>query len=186
MTDALILALLQERSEEAVAALSERYGPYCRSIAMSVLGDAGAAEECLNDTWFAVWRRIPPELPRSLRAFCGRITRRRAIDRLRQAGSLKRGGGELPLVLDELSEVVPGHADVEKAIEQKELAAAIEGFLDTLPERTRRIFVCRYWYADPVRDIAKVHGMKENAVSMLLSRTREKLRKYLTERGFDL
>ena len=75
---------------------------------------------------------------------------------------------------------------MEKAIEQKELAVAIERFLDTLPERTRRIFVCRYWYADSVREIAKVHSMRENTVSMLLSRTREKLRQYLSERGFEL
>ena len=186
MEDKRIIELFWQRQERAIAAAKEKYGAYCTAIACNILGSYEDIEECLSDTWLRAWDSIPPQCPRDLRAFLARITRNLAFSHWRQIHAEKRGGGELPLVLDELSEVVSGRADVEKTIEQKELAAAIESFLDTLPERTRRIFVCRYWYADPVREIAKVHGMKENAVSMLLSRTREKLRKYLIERGFDL
>lgn len=47
-------------------------------------------------------------------------------------------------------------------------------------------FVCRYWYADSISDIAKRHGMKVGAVSMTLSRLRARLRSYLSERGFEV
>lgn len=182
MTDALILALLQERSEEAVAALSERYGPYCRSIAMSVLGDAGAAEECLNDTWFAVWRRIPPELPRSLRAFCGRITRRRAIDRLRQAGSLKRGGGELPLVLEELAEVAVGGGPAE-SLEARELGEAINRWLGEISPERRRVFLGRYWEFLSLEELAAREGMVLSRVKSILYRVRKSLKDHLQKEG---
>ena len=46
------------------------------------------------------------------------------------------------------------------------------------------IFLRRYWFGDAVRDIAKALGMTENAVSVRLSRTRDKLKAYLTEEGF--
>ncbi|MBR5285145.1 MAG: RNA polymerase sigma factor [Clostridia bacterium] len=186
MEDKRIIELFWQRQERAIAAAKEKYGAYCTVIACNILGSYEDIEECLSDTWLRAWESIPPQRPDNLRAFLARITRNLAFSQWRQRNAEKRGGGELPLILDELSEVVSGHTDVEKTVEQKELAAAIEGFLDTLPERTRRIFVCRYWYADPVREIARVHGMKENAVSMQLSRTREKLRNYLTERGFEI
>ncbi len=182
MTDALILALLQERSEEAVAALSERYGPYCRSIAMSVLGDAGAAEECLNDTWFAVWRRIPPELPRSLRAFCGRITRRRAIDRLRQAGSLKRGGGELPLILEELAAVAAGGGPAE-SLEARELGEAINRWLGEISPERRRVFLGRYWEFLSLEELAAREGMALSRVKSILYRVRKSLKDHLRKEG---
>jgi DNA-directed RNA polymerase specialized sigma24 family protein len=46
--------------------------------------------------------------------------------------------------------------------------------------------VCRYWYSDSVRDIAKRYGMTENNVSVTLKRVRKKLHDYLVERGVDL
>ena len=80
--DAQILQLFEQRSEEAISAAALQYGGLCRQIAMNILGNAEDAEECVNDTWLAVWNRIPPERPRSLTAYICRIARNLSMDRL--------------------------------------------------------------------------------------------------------
>lgn len=182
MEDALILALLHQRSEEGLAALSDKYNRYCHSIAMSVLGDADEAEESVNDTWLAVWSRIPPEEPRSLSAFCGKIVRRRAIDRARLRGSLKRGGGELPLVLDELAEVAARGGPAE-TLEARELGAAINRWLAGLPPEQRRVFLSRYWRFLSLEEIAGRCCMTVSKVKSVLHRGRKSLRKFLQKEG---
>ena len=83
----------------------------------------------------------------------------------------------------ELGECIPASGRVEHALEQKELAAAIDRFLRTLPEKDCNLFLRRYWYIDSISVIADRYGMKENTVKSILFRTREKLRKFLGEEG---
>ena len=92
----------------------------------------------------------------------------------------------MPVVLDELSDLVSGKDDVEQEIDRKELVNTIDAFLDSLSPEKRRIFISRYWHTDSISEIALRHGMKAGAVSMTLNRLRLKLRNYLLERGFEL
>jgi RNA polymerase sigma-70 factor (ECF subfamily) len=48
------------------------------------------------------------------------------------------------------------------------------------------MFVQRYWYMLPVREIAEDFGISESNAKMTLSRTREKLKKHLLKEGYDL
>lgn len=126
---------------------------------------------------------MPPQRPGILSAFLGRITRNLSFDRCKYQQAAKRGGGALPLALDELGECIPASGRVEHALEQKELAATIDRFLRTLPEKDCNLFLRRYWYVDSISVIADRYGMKENTVKSILFRTREKLRKFLGEEG---
>ncbi len=90
----------------------------------------------------------------------------------------------MPLVLEELENCLAGTDNVEKTVETGVLTEAIDAFLSTIPAKNRKLFVCRYWYTDSIAAIAARFGMKESTVAMNLSRTRAKLRVYLTERGF--
>ena len=92
----------------------------------------------------------------------------------------------MPVVLDELSDLVSGKNDVEQEINHKELVNAIDTFLDSLSSEKRSIFISRYWHTDSISEIAKRHGMNDGAVSMTLNRLRLKLHNYLLERGFEL
>ena len=98
----------------------------------------------------------------------------------------KRGDGQIPAVLDELSECVSGKENVHAEVEYHELVKAIDVFLDSLSPQKRSMFVCRYWYNDSISEIAKQFHMRENAVSMTLRRIRVKLQKYLVERGYEV
>lgn len=186
MDDARIVQLYWDRSEQAIPATAAKYGSYCASIAKNILGSNEDAEECVNDTYMSAWNAMPPHRPNILSTFLGKITRNLSIKRYRHNTAGKRGGGELPMVLDELSDLVSGKDDVEQEISRKELVSAIDAFLDTLSPEKRSIFICRYWYTDSISEIAERHGMNAGAVSMTLNRLRFKLHHYLSERGFEL
>lgn len=186
MDDKLIVQLYLDRDESAIPETSVKYGQYCTSIARNILGSSEDAEECVNDTYLKTWHSIPPHKPEKLSAYLGRLVRNISFNRYKYNTAEKRGGGELTAVLDELTDCVSGAEDVEREHEYRELVKAIDEFLSDLPPEKRRIFVCRYWYADSVADIARRSGMMEGAVSMALNRLRRKLREHLIERGFDL
>ena len=67
---------------------------------------------------------------------------------------------------------------------ENELAELLTVFLEGQGETDRVLFMGRYWYACSVSDLAKRMGMTQNAVSLRLYKTREKLRTYLEERGY--
>lgn len=186
MEDVRIVELYWQRDDSAIPASAEKYGAYCAAIARNILGNAEDAEECVNDTWLGAWNSMPPHRPSVLSAFLGKITRNLSFNRYKQNRADKRGGGELPLVLEELAECVSGTASVEGELDRQELLRAINAFLSGLTPEKRALFVCRYWYADSVKDIASRTGMSEGRVSMALTRLRRSLYEYLTKEGFAL
>lgn len=186
MQDAEIIQLYIDRKEQAIPATAAKYGHYCTSIANNILGNHEDVEECVNDTYLQTWNAIPPHKPKMLSTFLGKIIRNLAFNRYKQNTAEKRGGGELPVVLEELAECVSGSNDVEQTFAYKELVAAINDFLGRIPAKKRSIFICRYWYTDSIADIASQHNMTCAGVSMMLSRLRTQLRSELTGRGFDL
>lgn len=186
MDDAKIVQLYWDRDEQAIPATADKYGNYCASIAKNILGNREDAEECVNDTYLNAWNSMPPHRPSILSTFLGKIVRNLSFNRYKHNTADKRGGGELPVVLDELSDLVSGKDDVEQEINRKELVDAIDTFLDTLTPEKRSIFISRYWCTDSISEIAKRHGMNDGAVSMTLNRLRLKLHNYLLERGFEL
>lgn len=179
MEDQEILDLFWSRSETAISEVEHKYGRYCYSIAYNILTNKEDAEESVSDTYLTVWNIIPPQRPSVLAAFLGKITRRLSIDRWRSRNRYKRGGGEIILALEELGDCVAEDQTVEKACERKELALTFNRFLDALPETERRVFLCRYWYLDPIADIAAYFGFTESKVASMLHRTRKKLRTVL-------
>ncbi len=184
--DSKIIELYFERNEEAISATDEKYGAYCMKISQNILGNTEDAKECVNDTYLAAWNSIPPQIPKILSLFLGKITRNLSLNLYRKKNAEKRGGGEYDAVLDEIAEIVSGKENVEKDFERREILFVINDFLKTLDDEKRNIFVCRYWYFYSAKDIAKLFGKKESSVHSSLERTRKKLGKYLSERGFEL
>ena len=89
--------------------------------------------------------------------------------------SLKRGGGEVALALEELSACIPARNSVEKEMETAELSRILNRFVLTLPQTERNVFICRYWYLDSIINIAQRYGFSQSKVKSMLSRTRKKL-----------
>lgn len=186
MEDRKIVQLYWDRIPDAIPATSEKYGAYCTRIARNILENREDAEECVNDTYLQAWNSMPPHRPDVLSAFLGKLTRNISFNRYRYNRAEKRGGGQIPAVLDELAEVVSGTDDVTQEIDRRELIRAIDTFLDGLPPDKRNLFVRRYWYSDSIPAIARQFHMTENHVSVTLSRLRGRLRRFLVREGFTL
>ena len=103
MDDAQIVQLYWDRDDQAIPATSDKYGNYCTSIAMNILSNQEDAEECVNDTYLNAWNAMPPHRPSILSTFLGKITRNLSFNRYKHNTADKRGSGELPVVLEELS-----------------------------------------------------------------------------------
>ena len=183
MTDQDIVDLYWQRSEQAIPETEAVYGTYCHTVAYNLLRSPEDAEESVNDTWLAAWNAMPPTRPHSLKAFLGRLTRNIAVTRLRRRGSLKRGGGEAALALEELSDCLPGDFDLERTVEARELCRCIDRFLKTLSERDRIVFVGRYFYVLTEEELAQRLRMKPATVKTVLYRTRKRLLQELEKEG---
>ena len=107
MEDSAILRLYWQRDEQAIRETETKYGAYCRTIARGILSDQEDAEESVSDAWLRAWESIPPKRPEKFSAYLGKLTRNLCLSRLRERSARKRGGGELPLALEELAECVP-------------------------------------------------------------------------------
>ena len=184
MDDKSIVDLYFSRNEEAITQTDKKYGHYCYSIAYNILTSKEDAEESVSDTYMTAWRAIPPRRPSALSAFLGKITRHISIDRWRERVATKRGGGEVPLALEELNDCISGMQDVEMEYERKEILNAYVKFLDALPATERRVFLCRYWYVESIETIANKFGFSQSKVKTMLHRTRAKLRMQLAKEGY--
>ena len=186
MEDIQIVDLYFRRSEQALDETAHKYGKYLFSIAYNILCSNRDAEEAVNDTYLGAWHSIPPHRPNRLSTYLGKITRRISLEKWKMMRTQKRGGGEVPLALEELSECIPGNETPQQTIELKELTRSINTFLETLPETEQRIFVSRYWYLTPIKTIAKQFGFSESKVKSMLSRTRGKLKNHLKKEGIEV
>ncbi|WP_310602310.1 RNA polymerase sigma factor [Anaerosporobacter sp.] len=186
MEDDRIIELYWERKEEAIEETSQKYGRYCKSIALRILENMECCEECVNDTWFNAWNAIPPQRPTTLRIFLGRITRNLALNRVRDLSCEKRGGGQAVLVLDELTDCIPVSPSPEKVLEDKEITASIERWLETLSKEKRVAFIRRYWYCDNLADVASFMGWSESKTNSLIQRLRINLKHHLLKEGITL
>lgn len=183
MDDNQIVALFYARSEQAIFELSNKYGNLCNQIAYNILNNPQDAEECVNDAYMGAWNSIPPQKPNPLKAYICRIVRNIAITKY-HANTAQKRNSYYDVALDELENCLASPDTVEAIFSAKRLPHLLDRFLSTLDAVSRIMFVRRYYYSDSIADIAKLLRKKPNHVSVQLSRTRDKLRKFLIKEGY--
>lgn len=186
MEDKNIVELYLNRDETAIQQTTKKYGRRLRSLAFSIVKDLQTAEECENDTYMEAWDSIPPHTPESyLYAFLARITRHISLNYCRDRSRLKRSVFICELS-SELEQCIPDPNDTECQIDSIALKDALNGFLGTLSEEKRNVFLRRYWYLDSIADISKRFVLSESKVKTMLFRSRNMLREYLVKEGYTL
>ena len=90
MEDKQIIELYFNRSEQAIEETSSKYGKLTRSISYHIVRNEEDTEECVSDTYLALWNTIPPENPDPFVAYILRIARNIAIKKLRYNTADKR------------------------------------------------------------------------------------------------
>ena len=109
-----------------------------------------------------------------------------ALNRWETYTAEKRGAGQTALALDELRECIPAPDCTERVVDDVALADLFNRFLASLSEESRKIFLRRYWYLSPIKEIAAEYRLSESKVKMSLLRSRARLKLLLEKEGIDL
>lgn len=182
MEDTQIVALYFSRSESAIEESSKKYGAALLRIAYNILSSHEDSEECVEDTYMRAWNSVPPQKPRSLGAYLGRIVRNLSINRWHENHAQKRFAG-VEVLLSELSDCIPASQSVEEELTAEELSQRISEWLTMLPVDERVMFLRRYWYGDSLEMLARECGSTQNKLAGRLYRLRIKLKEALEREG---
>lgn len=187
MEDSQIVELLTARQEEGLREAEKKYGRPLYAVARRLLENREDSREAVSDALLGAWQSIPPNHPENLFCYLAKLVRHSCIDILRRDTRKKRGGGQAELSMEELADCLPDSFSLEEQAEGREfsqrLAESINRYLRTLPETPRQVFVSRYFYADPIREIASNFRMSSDSVKSMLYRTRKGLKSFLEKEG---
>lgn len=185
MEDRALIELYWARDEAAIQETAAKYGRLCACVAGNVLRSAEDREECVNDTYLAVWNAIPVQRPQRFSVFISRITRNLALKKWEYLSAAKRNSSAV-LSLEELGECVSGRDSVENELENRRIEEVISAFLQAQSQEKRDVFLRRYWYFDSIEEICRRTGFREGTVKSMLFAMRRRLRDYLEKEGIAL
>ncbi len=186
LDDDQIIELFFSRNPSAIEETQRKYARYLFSVARNLLTSKEDCEECINDTYLALWDSIPPHHPRSLKMFATSILRKHATDIYRKKSRQKRIPSELILSLNDLEYCLSDSTFSDDEQGQKQLAQALNTFLKNLSKEERALFVARYYLGQSVADIAHALNISTYAVYRSLSKQRVKLREFLIKEGYTV
>ena len=181
MEDSAIIDLFFARNEQAIVETKRKFGPLCYQLAGRLLHDPQDTEECVSDAYLGLWNSIPPERPTYLRAFLCKIVRNCSLKRLEYLNAQKRSRS-VEVSFEELEGVLRQEDDRS----EQELGELINQFLYKEKPLHRQVFLRKYWFFDSVEDIAVMFGCSRSNVKVMLSRTRQRLKKFLEQEGISL
>lgn len=185
MEDEAIIELYWAREEAAIRETNLKYGKLCTHIVRNILVQEEDQEECVNDTYFALWNCIPAERPNRFSVFVSRIARNLALKKYAYVTAAKRNPGTVTS-LEELGDCVSGKETIESELEAKCIQRAIDCFLWKLEEEKRMVFIRRYWYFDSISQISQSTGFSQSKIKSMLYELRKKLKVYLESEGISL
>ncbi len=184
MDDERIIDLFFERNEAAISQTQAKYGRLCHKLAYNILNDWADTEECVSDAYLTLWNKIPPEKPKNFTAFVCKITRNLSLKKLEYNNAKKRSSFAT-VSISELEETLPDNR-YSSEIEDEALGGYINEFLRKQKEQVRNVFVRRYYFYDDIAEIATAYGFSQAKVKSMLFHTRNKLKKFLIEKGVCL
>lgn len=184
MDDLTIIALYFARNEKAIEETDKKYGKLCFCMAHNILSNNEDAEECVNDTYFNVWNKIPPTRPHNFRAFICRIVRNLSMKKLEFNCALKRNQN-VTVSYTELEEILPDTRTAPEW-EYENLGKIINDFLQHEKEDARNVFIRKYYFFDSISDIAERYAFTESKVKNMLYHSRNKLKDYLKKEGIEV
>jgi len=173
ISDERILDLYLQRDTSALVEVTSKYEDYCQKIVYGIWERETIAKECFREALHESWYTIPPEKPKNLKIYLGRLARDHALKYLKDA-SVDPGCGCIDEILSELGACTEGKDTGKEAA--PEILEALNNFLAKLGFEDRRIFVQRYWYCRSLQAVAAISDLSEKVVWTRLSKTRNTLK----------
>lgn len=172
MEDAVLIAALQNQAPEAMEQLLDRYGGLLRYVIGGILRHPEEIEDCFSEVSLTLWQKIGSFDPQrgSLSAWLTAVARNTAVSRLR---TLRRDAEHR----SEEEPVSPSTPETE--VLRREQVQRLGQVLSRLPDTDRQLFYRKYYYLQPMAQIAAEMGLSLRAVEGRLYRLRKQLQKEL-------
>ena len=184
MDDRTLLELYLRDDPRATEESLNAHGYICRRLAMNILAGEQEAELCLREALAETREAIPPARPVHMDIFLLKKTRGIAVETYLNSHTVKRGYNLFATILDELGEARPASAygfsgGFDPDAESLCAADCLTRFLRKQGKETRSIFLCRFFYAESLSEIARRFGLNENRVKADLKKTCRKLSRFI-------
>ena len=181
VADPDLIVQLAAGSQEALAALYDRYGRLAYSVALRILGDPGRAEDAVQDAFLKIWTSASTfdERRGSLRSWLLTSVRNRSIDYLRGRGAHERQELELQPAVAEAGPRSDPWREVSLSLER----TAVREAMSNLPLEQRQAVQLAYFGGYSHREIADMTSVPLSTVKGRMRLALEKLSSYLQGRG---
>ena len=186
MSDEQIVDLYWQRDEQAIKETDIKYKKFLIAVAYNIVNDMRDSEECLNDTYIGAWNSIPPARPILLQAFLATIMRRKAIDCYKARNRQKRRASELTVSLSEVENFISFDDDTYSETDTKALGQVISDFARSLSDRRMYIFMSRYYFARPIKEISRILKCSESTVNKEIASIKRDLKEKLEKEGYSI
>lgn len=168
-------------NQDALAELYDRYGRLAYAVALRVLGDAGRAEDAVQEAFLKVWNNASQfdAAKGSLRTWLVTAVRNRSIDQLRGRSAHERTERQLDLDVASIGPTSDPWREVSLSLERK----AVRDALSNLPAEQRQAVELAYFGGYTHREIAGMTGVPLGTVKGRMRLALEKLSSYLQGTG---
>jgi len=190
VTDETLQRLCIAGDEKAWGTFVERYTALVRwairvkAIKSTLKISEADVDEILQETFTHIWHKNSLKKLKntnSLKAYLVIITQNIASDILRS----RRGALQTPTVEIDEDTASTNHTPRTAAI-NNQLTRLVEGFIEALPIKEKRIMTLELFYDLKQREISSLLGIPISTVSTIVSRTKQDLRAKLAKRGYNV
>lgn len=146
-------------------------------LAYGIVREQAEAEDILQDVFLKLWsKRNEWKYIENLEAYCFRVTKNTALDKLASINVRKTG------IIDPEKEnlVFVDNRSPYTEMERKEQRSAIDRCIEVLSENQRSVFVLREIEGMSYREIAEALAISEDLVKISLHRARQKMKEMLS------
>ena len=173
---------LKKSNTAALAEIIDRYTAYVKTVIYNFSRGSipeQDIDDICSDVFYSLWQhREKLDIMVGFRSYLSAI----ACNTLKNRFKHKK---RQPPCDDIIGLEIASDYSVETQAELNEMLRCIDEKLSELGEKEREIFVRYYFYGENTVEIAQEMDTSEGYVRSSLSKTRNKLKEYLMERGFD-
>lgn len=157
----------------------QAHDPVLRSYLRGAFPAVRDVDDLVQESYLRMWRRQTAKPIQSVRAFLFKVARHLALDTVRR-DSRSPFDPVSDLVALRIAEERPGTA--EEACQREEFSLLLEA-IDTLPARTREVYLLRKFEGLSQKEVAAQLGISENTVEVQIGRANRRCEAFLRRRG---
>lgn len=164
---AVLVTRAREGNAEAFEALVRRYCGLVHALALRILGDAHLAEDCCQETFTRVWKKLTGlRDPEAFPGWLASIARRISLDELEKRNR-RMEAGEEDIPLEHVNPTMPRGFDGKRRILEEAMAR--------LSLRDRQLLTLCFHRDLSSEEVGILLGMSPGSVRVGLHRARERL-----------